>query len=196
MQEKEREAKDKQISVLQQKTSDLNAELEAAKKDVLKLRQQMEQKDETKLTRAQTWEEYRKFCGFSANPYTDTPPIAGTSPAARSTPLVLLSPRIYMPVRPPTWSLAPKVQIGVINSANVITRSKRTGSSQTITENVPIVAPSVAMSPSASLQTISSGPIYASSLRPYQHLHNPDTVSGLGDRIANTASANAATSNT
>lgn len=180
MQEKEREAKDKQISVLQQKTSDLNAELEAAKKDVLKLRQQMEQKDETKLTRAQTWEEYRKFCGFRANPYTDTPPIASTSPAVRNTPLVLLSPRIYMPVRPPTWSLAPKVQIGVIKSANVITRSKPTGSSQTITENVPIVAPSVAMSPSASLQTISSGPITPLGFGPISTCTTRTQYLGLG----------------
>lgn len=147
LQEKEGEAKDERISVLQQKTTDLNAELEAAKKDVLKLRQQMEQKDETKKTREQNWEEYRKFWEFSANPYTGTPPIAGTSPAPRNTPLVFLSPRIYIPVWPPTRSLVQKVQIGVIKSAYVVTRSKPTSSPHITTENV---ASSVAMSPSAS----------------------------------------------
>lgn len=79
LQEKQGDAKDKQISDLQQNDMDLNAELGAAQKHVLKLRQQMEQKDEAKIAREQSWEEYRQFEGFSATPYTDTPPIAGTS---------------------------------------------------------------------------------------------------------------------
>lgn len=119
----------------------------------------MEQKDGANITRELNWEEYRNFGGFSATPYTDTPPIAGTSPAPRNTFLVLHSPRIYMPVRPPIRGLAHKVQIGVIKSANVVTRSKPTGSGHTTTENIPIVASSVAVSPSAPPQVISSGPI-------------------------------------
>lgn len=99
LEEKEGEAKDKQISVLQQKTTDLNA----APRSVLEFRQHSGQEGGTKVARGQNWEEYRKFWEFSANPYTDTPPIA-TSPASRNTPLVLLSPRIYIPVRPPTRS--------------------------------------------------------------------------------------------
>lgn len=48
LQEKESEAKYRQISDLQLKTTGLHAKLEAAKKQILKLRQQLEQKDETK----------------------------------------------------------------------------------------------------------------------------------------------------
>lgn len=68
LQEKQGDAKDEQISDLQQNDMDLNAELEAAQKHVLKLRQQMEQKDEAKIAREQSWEEYRQFGGFSATP--------------------------------------------------------------------------------------------------------------------------------
>lgn len=158
LQEKESEAKDKQISDLQQKTTDLNAELKATRKHVLKLRQQMEQKYEAKMAREQNWEEYRQFWGVSATLYADSPPIAGTSPAPRNIPRVLLSPRIHMPARPQTCSLAQKVQIGVIQSASVITRSKPTGSPRTTTENASIVASSVAVPPSAPPHPISDGP--------------------------------------
>lgn len=93
----------------------------------MELRQHVGQEGGTKVVaRGQNWEEYKNFWGFSANPYTDTPPIA-TSTAPRNTPAVLLSPRIYIPVRSPTRSLVQKVQIEVIKLGNVA-RSKPTGS--------------------------------------------------------------------
>lgn len=138
LQAKESEVKYRQVSDLQLKTTDLNAELEAAKKHVLKLRRQVEQKDEAKMTREQNWDEYRQFWGLSAAPSTNIPPIAGPSPAPRNTPLVRLSSRVCMPVRPQTISLAQTLKIGVIKSANVLTRSKATGRLHATTENDPL----------------------------------------------------------
>lgn len=67
-----------------------------------------------------------------------------------------------MPVRPQTILLAQKVQIGMIQSANVVTRSKPTGSTHATTENAPIMASGAAVSPASGTgappQTISSGP--------------------------------------
>lgn len=161
LQEKESEAKYRQISDLQLKTTGLYAKLEAAKKHILKLRQQLEQKDEAKMTREQNWDEYRQFWRLSAAPSSGIPSIAGPPPAPKNTPLVRLSPRIYMPVRPQTISLAQKVQIGLIQSANVVTRSRPTGSTHATAENAPIMASGVAVSPAsgpgAPPQTISSG---------------------------------------
>lgn len=63
LQEKESEAKYRQVSGLQLKTTDVHPKLEAAKKHILKLRQQVEQKDEAKMTREQNWDEYRQYFG-------------------------------------------------------------------------------------------------------------------------------------
>lgn len=128
------------------------------------------------MARGQNWEEHRKFWGFSANPYTDTLPIT-TSTTPRNTPVVLLSPRIYIPVQSPTSSLVQKAQIEVIKLGNVVMRSKPTGSPSSAH------TPQLKMSPLWHLvlpcrlvlpyRTISSGPTYyASSLWPSQHLHN------------------------
>lgn len=100
LRKKASEAKYRQISDLQPKTTDPNAEPEAAKKHVVKLRQQVEQKDEAKMIREQNRDEYR---GLSAAPNTDIPPIAGP---------VRLSPRIHMPVWPQTVSLARRCRLG------------------------------------------------------------------------------------
>lgn len=57
LRKKASEAKYRQISDLQLKTTDPNAEPEAAKKHVVKLRQQVEQKDEAKMIREQNRDE-------------------------------------------------------------------------------------------------------------------------------------------
>lgn len=68
--------------------------MEAAKTHFLKLRQQVGQKDEAKVTRKQNLEEYRHSWAFSAASSTDISPIEGPSPIPSNVPLVRLSPKI------------------------------------------------------------------------------------------------------